>query len=375
MKPCMADDVDAALDVGDEVHRDWRPDADCRSAAARSSRRGGAIDADIAIEDERICGRRPGACRAARAEIDARGLTVLPALIDVHLHFNEPGRADWEGAATGSRALAAGGGTLFFDMPLNSTPCTVDAHEFDRQARGAGSRVRSPISRCGAASMPGNVGELAELAERGVDRVQSLHVRFRACPNFRAPTISRCYEGMREAARLGLPVAVHAESEEITKALTRRMLRPAARMSRRSSNRGRLSPKWKPSTARRCSRARPAANCTSCTSVPARGVAAALEARARGADISIETCPHYLLFTEDDLLRIGAVAKCAPPLRSAAERRALWTAVLRGEVDMVASDHSPCAARHEAAREFFRHLGRHRRRAVDAAACSIDHTG
>jgi allantoinase len=70
---------------------------------------------------------------AGREEIDANGLVVLPGVIDVRLHFNEPGRTDWEGAATGSRALAAGGGTVFFDMPLNSTPCTVNAREFDRK--------------------------------------------------------------------------------------------------------------------------------------------------------------------------------------------------------------------------------------------------
>jgi allantoinase len=70
-------------------------------------------------------------------------------------------------------------------------------------------------------------------------------------------------------------------------------------------------------------------------------VALAAEARARGADVSIETCPHYLLFTEDDVARLGAVAKCAPPLRAAADREALWTQVVGGQVDIVASDHSP----------------------------------
>src|SRR5262245_3284652 len=85
---------------------------------------------DVAIEDGRIAavGRDlPG----GRDDIDASGLLVFPGLIDVHLHFNEPGRTDWEGGATGSRALAAGGGTVFFDMPLNSTPCTVNADAFD----------------------------------------------------------------------------------------------------------------------------------------------------------------------------------------------------------------------------------------------------
>src|ERR1035438_8247219 len=88
--------------------------------------------ADVAIEGgaiEAIGLDLPG----AKDEIDARGLHVFPAVIDVHLHFNEPGRTEWEGAGTGSRALAAGGGAVFFDMPLNSTPCTVHAGEFDRK--------------------------------------------------------------------------------------------------------------------------------------------------------------------------------------------------------------------------------------------------
>src|SRR5437763_7891377 len=80
---------------------------------------------DVAIEDGRF------AADAGGEVIDARGLTMLPGLIDVHVHFNEPGRVDWEGAASGSRALAAGGGTLFFDMPLNSSPCTVGPTQFD----------------------------------------------------------------------------------------------------------------------------------------------------------------------------------------------------------------------------------------------------
>src|SRR5882672_3931868 len=88
--------------------------------------------ADISIEDGRIT--EVGVDLAgAPDEIDARGLFVLPAMIDVHVHFNEPGRTHWEGAATGSRALAAGGGTLFFDMPLNSSPCTVGPAEFNQK--------------------------------------------------------------------------------------------------------------------------------------------------------------------------------------------------------------------------------------------------
>jgi len=88
-----------------------------------------------------------------------------------------------------------------------------------------------------------------------------------------------------------------------------------------------------------------------------RGVAAALEARARGVDIAIETCPHYLFFTEDDLERIGAAAKCAPPLRNAHERDELWNALLRGEVNVVASDHSPAPPEMKRDSNFFRIWG------------------
>src|SRR5580693_9643985 len=87
---------------------------------------------DIAIEDGKIVAIGPELPGGTK-EIDARGSHVFPAVIDVHLHFNEPGRTEWEGAATGSRALAAGGGTTFFDMPLNSSPCTVGPREFDQK--------------------------------------------------------------------------------------------------------------------------------------------------------------------------------------------------------------------------------------------------
>jgi len=291
--------------------------------------------ADVAIEDGQIVAIGPQLPGAAE-EIDARGLDILPGLIDVHLHFNEPGRTDWEGAATGSRALAAGGGTLFFDMPLNSTPCTVHAEAFD-QKRAALEKSSITDFALWGGLIPGNVPQMADLADRGV-------VGFKAfmcdsgLPEFPRADDLTLFEGMREAARLGLPVAVHAESQEITQGLARRIANGSVAQFLAS----------RPVVAeleaiqRATLLAREAGAKLHIVHVSSgRGVALAAEARAQGADVSIETCPHYLFFTEDDVERLGAVAKCAPPLRGAAEQDALWKQLLAGAVDIVASDHSP----------------------------------
>jgi allantoinase len=295
--------------------------------------RGDALD--IAIEDGKIVAIGPELPGAAE-EIDARGLHIFPGLIDVHLHFNEPGRTEWEGAATGSRALAAGGGTLFFDMPLNSTPCTVDAAAFDRKRAALAQSSITDFALWGGL-IPGNITEMAELADRGV-------VGFKAflcdsgLPEFPRADDLTLFEGMREAARLGLPVAVHAESQEITQGLARRVVNGSVAEFLAS----------RPVVAeleaihRATLLAREAGAKLHIVHVSSgRGVALAAEARALGADVSIETCPHYLFFAEEDVERLGAVAKCAPPLRDRVEQDALWTQLLGGAVDIVASDHSP----------------------------------
>jgi allantoinase len=289
---------------------------------------------DIAIEDGKIVAIGPELPGAAE-EIDARGLHVFPGLIDVHLHFNEPGRTDWEGAATGSRALAAGGGTLFFDMPLNSTPCTVDAKAFDRKHAALAESSITDFALWGGL-IPGNVPEMAELADRGV-------VGFKAflcdsgLPEFPRADDLTLFDGLREAARLGLPVAVHAESQELTQRVV-----PQDRGSVRAFLASRPVLAELEAIQRATLLAREAGAKLHIVHVSSgRGVALAAEARAHGTDVSIETCPHYLFFTEDDVERLGAIAKCAPPLRNAVEQDTLWTQLLTGAVDIVASDHSP----------------------------------
>jgi allantoinase len=296
---------------------------------------GGSTSADIAIEDGRIAAIGPEFTGASH-EVDARGLFVLPGLIDVHVHFNEPGRTHWEGAATGSRALAAGGGTLFFDMPLNSTPCCVNAREVDRK-REALERASITDFALWGGLVPGAVAEMADMAERGV-------VGFKAfmcdsgLPEFPRADDETLRDGMAEAARLHLPVAVHAESHGITTALGARMRGRHARDFLES----RPVAAETEAIGRALDLARETGASLHIVHVSTgRGVSLAAEARARGVDVSIETCPHYLWFTEVDVERLGAIAKCAPPLRAAEHGEALWNAVLARHVDIVGSDHSP----------------------------------
>ena len=297
----------------------------------------GLLRADLQIEDGIIQAIAPEL--TGSPTLSATGLHIFPATIDVHLHFNEPGRTDWEGAATGSRALAAGGGAVFFDMPLNSTPCTVNAAEFDRKHAAL---QQSSIADFGiwGGIIPGNRVQMAELAERGVVGFKAF-MSDSGLPEFPRADDLTLWEGFREAARLGSLVAVHAESEELTKQLGARFT-----AQDHHSIQSFLASRPVIAELEAISRATLFAQETearlhivhiSC----GRGVVLAAEARARGVDVSIETCPHYLFFTEEDLERLGALAKCAPPLRNKAHQNELWTQVLNGTVDIVASDHSP----------------------------------
>jgi allantoinase len=295
----------------------------------------GRVKGDIRISDGRIVEIAPE-MKGGGHEIDARGLHVFPGLIDMHLHFNEPGRTEWEGAETGSYALAAGGGTLFFDMPLNSTPCTITAEEVDRKRAALEASSIADFGLWGGL-VPGSVDHMAAMADRGV-------VGFKAfmcdsgLPEFPHADDKTLRNGMREAARLGLPVAVHAENEETTRTLTARMTGSTAKDFLAS----------RPITAEIDAIAR-AVELAGETGAKLHivhvstgsGVAKAAEARARGVDVSVETCPHYLFFTEDDLETVGVAAKCAPPLRHPDEHAMLWGEVLDGRVDLIASDHSP----------------------------------
>ena len=299
----------------------------------------GVEPADIAVVDGVIAEIGPELAGTAALEIDAAGLHVFPGVVDPHVHLNDPGREEWEGVSTGTAAFAAGGGTCLFDMPLNSSPPTLDGASFDLKLEAA--RGRALVDFClWGGLVPGDADRLDELAERGV-------VGFKAfmCPSgiddFEAADDGTLLEGMRRAARLGLPVAVHAEDAAITGRLAERAIAEGRR-----SVRDYLASRPAVAELEAVSRAIALAQETGCSLHVVHvstGAAVTLvaEARSRGVDVTCETCPHYLVLTDEDAERIGALAKCAPPLRSRAEVEGLWRELLAGHVPIVASDHSP----------------------------------
>ena len=302
----------------------------------------GVEQADLAVADERIVAIGPELEGSSRAEIDAAGLHVLPGVIDAHVHFNEPGRAEWEGFATGTRALAAGGTTAFFDMPLNAHPPTIDAASFDLKCAAAQASAVVDFGLWGGI-VPGNVDQLAALAERGVIGFKAF-MSNSGIDDFAAVDDLTLYEGMAEAARLGCLVALHAENDQITGLLARRAVAEG-----RAAIRDYLNSRPAIAELEAIERAILFAAETGCALhivhvSTGRGVALVAAARQRGVDVSCETCPHYLALTDDDMEALGAVAKCAPPLRSADEQAALWRYLADGTLPMVASDHSPAPA-------------------------------
>jgi allantoinase len=278
----------------------------------------------------------------AHASVDARGLHVLPGAIDPHVHFNEPGpRTDWEGWATGSAALAAGGITTALEMPLNASPPTTTVQAFDDKLAAASASSRVDFGLWGGI-VPGNIDELPRLAERGVVAFKAF-MSSTGTPDFARSDELTLYEAMSVVA--GLPsarlVAVHAESETITRELAAR-----ARAEGRVAVRDYLDSRPVVAETEAIATAIELAATTGCPLhivhvSSGRGVALVAEARARGVDVSCEVTAHHLLLTEEDAERLGAVAKCAPPLRPAAEGEALWSALLDGDVSFVVSDHSP----------------------------------
>lgn len=261
----------------------------------------------------------------------------MPGLIDTHVHVNEPGRTEWEGFETATRAAAAGGITTMCDMPLNSIPATTTVAGLDAKRRAADTHAGINLEFIGGV-IPGNQNDLEPLARAGVCAFKCFLCPS-GVPEFPQVTERDLRESFPILARLGLPLMVHAEDPALLRAGTpsssyRDYL--ASRPVEAELEAIRLLVRlleWCPTPVH-------VVHLSS-----AKSLDLIRDAKRRGLSLTVETCPHYLTFSAEEIPAGATQFKCAPPIRDAAEREGLWQGLFDGDIDLIASDHSPCLPR------------------------------
>jgi allantoinase len=266
--------------------------------------------------------------------LDVGDLTVSPGLVDCHVHINEPGRTDWEGFSTATRAAAAGGVTTLVDMPLNCIPVTTSADALNQKISACRGQTHVDVGFWGGV-VPGNVDALAGLAEVGALGCKAfmVHSGIDEFPNATASDLRRA---MPELKRLGLPLLAHAELD-----LGAEAFGDPQRYSNYLASRPNA---WEDEAirllVRLCEETGCAVHIVHLSSASALPLVRA--AKQRGLPISAETCPHYLCLSAEHIPDGATHFKCAPPIRSADNREQLWQALFDGVIDFIITDHSPC---------------------------------
>lgn len=266
---------------------------------------------------------------------DVGDLAVIPSLVDSHVHVNEPGRTEWEGYLTATRAAAAGGVGTIIDMPLNCSPVTTTRKALKLKLDAVKGKLTVDAAFWGGV-VPGNLSELRPLAEDGVVGFKAFltHSGLDEFPNVTREDLEAA---MPVIASLGLPLIVHAEldpaaapGEDPRKFASYLASRPSDMETRAIRLMIEL-----------CRKTRCRTHIVHLSSAEAlRDIE---EAKEEGLPFTVETCPHYLTFADDGIPDGATQFKCAPPIRTAENRELLWRALGRGVIDFVVSDHSPCA--------------------------------
>jgi dihydroorotase len=298
------------------------------------------IAADIAVTDGTIAAVGQGlAAQGAREIIPAAGRYVLPGAIDSHVHFREPGYTHKEDWGTGTAAAAVGGVTTVFEMPNTDPPTgTVEALRIKQAAAARQAHVDYGIY---GLLDEHNIGRLEELIEEGVAGFKCFMGN--TFGNLPTPSDGAMLEGFEILAAHGLRCVVHAENPSI-------MARRQARMEEagRTDAHAHLAARPEVCEVEAIGRAIVFAEWTGArlhiahhSSKDALYLVRA--AKARGVDVTVETCPQYLLFDTQDVERLGGILRVNPPIRAAGHGERLWEALLDGTIDMIATDHAPHA--------------------------------
>ena len=271
--------------------------------------------------------------------IDAGNSVVMPGLVDTHVHVNSPGRTEWEGFETATRAAAAGGVTTLVDMPLNSIPATTTLAAFQTKIDDARDTCFIDVGFWGGV-VPGNTGELAAMQEAGVVGFKCFLVPS-GVDEFEYVKEEHLREAMPELSRLDALLIVHAELpgpidccsgivdgaasdyrtflDSRPRAAENEAVELMIRLSREFGTRVHI------------------VHLSSAEAIPMLR-----DAQANGVAITAETCPHYLHFAAEEIPDGATEFKCCPPIRERENREELWRGLASGTIDMIVSDHSPC---------------------------------
>lgn len=306
--------------------------------ARRTVTAAGEVARSIGVADGKIVAIEP-----YDAEMDADrvidlddDVVLLPGLVDTHVHVNDPGRSEWEGFETATRAAAAGGVTTLVDMPLNSIPPTVDVESLEVKRKTAEGRVHIDVGFWGGA-VPGNLGELRGLHDAGVFGFKCflLHSGVDEFPPLDAQGLE---DALRAVRSFGAQMIVHAEdSDAIEHAPTGQGTRYEGFLRSRPRGAENVAIAHVIELARWTGARVHILHLSSSDALPMIATA-----RRDGVALTVETCPHYLCFTAEEIPEGGTQFKCCPPIREAENRELLWQGLADGVIDCVVSDHSPC---------------------------------
>jgi allantoinase len=286
--------------------------------------RGGRIAAVGAIDDP------PGGAEV----LDTGDAVLLPGLVDTHVHVNDPGRSEWEGFPSASRAAAAGGVTTLFDMPLNSIPPTTTVEGLKAKLEAAAGRTFVDVGFWGGL-VPQNLAEIESLAAHGVPGVKCF-LAPSGVPEFPHVTEAVLREALPALTRARTVLLVHAELSSRLRGLEGDPRDYASYLASRPRAAENEAVEL---LARLCRQSRIPIHIVHLSSADA--LPALRRAREDGLPLSAETCPHYLFFASEEAPAGGTEWKCAPPIRERENRERLWEALEEGLVGIVVSDHSP----------------------------------